>query len=619
VKSFTLAARLSIGLAILFAAACAEAPRKAAVGSLDDPLAPVSFYTLMAEIARIRGEPRVAALEYATAARFDADLVPRAAQVAAESLQPTLALQAATRWLRSDPSSAEAHHIAAQSALALDDIDGSAQHYRALLSAPQADTEAEFDKLDAELRSADNVFGARRLADRLSELFPASAAALRLRGYAALRADDPAAAVRSFEAALARPGGAGPERKAAAAEGPGSGAAEEPGSGAAERPGSAATEGPGSGAAEEPGTATAAATEAGRSPGEAEETLQRARVLAGDIEQPLAQARERLQADATAPRRFDYAMLLLAAKRREDARQQLAALAGDPESAPVANRLLALLDFDAGHWEAAAARFTELLTAGRDVEESFYYLGLIAERRNDLQRALRLYARVETGDEQLPAMLRAAAILHAHGEAAAADQLFERLIAEQPAHGPQIRSARARLYADAGDLPRALSLLDRAIEQYPDDVDLRYARAAWNDEGGHVDESLRELRQIAAARPADPAAWNALGYTLADHSRHLRRARGLIERAYAAAPKSAAFRDSMGWVRYRQGHAGEALPFLVDAYADEAGGDIAAHLGEVLWRLGQHEEAERIWTEAGALDADNRLLKATVSRLHAAP
>ena len=112
---------------------------------------------------------------------------------------------------------------------------------------------------------------------------------------------------------------------------------------------------------------------------------------------------------------------------------------------------------------------------------------------------------------------------------------------------------------------------------------------------------------------------NALGYTLADHSRELPRARKLIERAYAAAPKNAAIMDSLGWVLFRQGHNEQAESYLRAAYADDRGGDIAAHLGEVLWQLGKSDDAEHIWSEAGAIDADNRLLAATRKRFHAQP
>jgi Tfp pilus assembly protein PilF len=96
----------------------------------------------------------------------------------------------------------------------------------------------------------------------------------------------------------------------------------------------------------------------------------------------------------------------------------------------------------------------------------------------------------------------------------------------------------------------------------------------------------------------------------------LSRARSLIEHAYAAAPKSAAIRDSLGWVLYRQGRTAQALPLLSEAFADEPGGDIGAHLGEVLWQLDQRAEAERIWTEARRIDADNRLVQSTRARLH---
>ena len=128
---------------------------------------------------------------------------------------------------------------------------------------------------------------------------------------------------------------------------------------------------------------------------------------------------------------------------------------------------------------------------------------------------------------------------------------------------------------------------------------------------------MRELKEVLKSRPDDPAAMNAYGYTLADHNRELAHARTLIERAYAAAPKNAAILDSLGWVLFRQGHGEQALPYLTAAYADDRGGDIAAHLGEVMWQLGRRADAERIWSEASETDSDNHLLNATRQRLHA--
>jgi tetratricopeptide (TPR) repeat protein len=531
--------------------------------------APRAFYTVTAEIALARHEPRVAALQYAAAAAKETDvrLLERATQVAAESLQPSLAEKVAVHWTEVDPKSVEAQRAAARAELALYKIDQATMHYRTVLHDSPVGTDGEFAALETYLAGNDNIFGARQLADRLASSFPSSAAALRVQGFAAMRADDPAAAVHSFTAALALPGVAVPDTDAGARR-------------------------------------------------ELKQTLARARIMAGDAEAPLAQAKATLERDDTPANRLDYALLLMTAQRDSAATQQLEILAQNAEYAPVALRLLGLVEFQEGHLDAATRRFAELLRANKYLDDAFYYLGLIADRRKDPEHALRLYAEVQSGDNTVPALLRAAAILHTHGAAEAAEELLDRLIEDEPQRAPEILTSHARIYADSGDVPRALAVLERGITEYPDSVDLRYAMASTFEEQGRVSAALHELTGLVNARPDDPAALNALGYTLADHSRSLARARKLIERAYAAAPKNAAILDSLGWVLFRQGHSAEAETYLRVAYADDRGGDIAAHLGEVLWRLGKPADAEHIWAEAQATDGENRLLKETQRRLH---
>ena len=47
--------------------------------------------------------------------------------------------------------------------------------------------------------------------------------------------------------------------------------------------------------------------------------------------------------------------------------------------------------------------------------------------------------------------------------------------------------------------------------------------------------------------------------------------------------------------------------------------EIAAHLGEVLWSLGQRERALAIWREGLRINQDNSTLKDTLKRLGAQP
>jgi tetratricopeptide (TPR) repeat protein len=553
--------RASLGLGALALSACAG------TGLKSGPPAPQAFYTVTGEIALARRQPRVAALQYATAAAHETDpsILQRATEVTAETLQPSLMAGVASRWLDVNPKSLEAQRAAARAALALYRVGEAAAHYRIVLLNSPGGVDAEVADVETDLGSDENVFGAHQLADRLASYFPTSSSALRMQGMAALRADDPAAAVRSLSDALAI------EMR------------------------------------------TAVETQTTRK--ELAQTLLRARIMAGDVEEPLRAALAQLNADDSPTNRFNYVALLMTAQRLPEATAQLEILARNPDSTAVALRLLGLLEFQLGHFEASSARFRQLLKSGKFADDAFYYLALIADRNGDAEGALRFYAQVQSGENVLPALLRAATLLHTHGAANAADELLDRLIEDEPQRAPEILTARARMYVQSSDLPKAFAVLQKGALEYPDSVELRYATASVYEEQGRVSEALRELTSVLKSRPDDPAAMNALGFTLADHTKELSRARKLIERAHAAAPKNAAILDSLGWVLFRQGRASEALAYLNAAYVDDHDGDIAAHLGEVLWQLGRQDEATRVWSEASALDADNHLLKSTRHRL----
>jgi tetratricopeptide (TPR) repeat protein len=565
VFSFSIIVRAGLGLSVLVLSACATTHSKS------EALAPESFYTVTGEIALARQEPRVAALQYAAAAAHETDpaLLLRATEVTAETLQPSLMAGVAARWLIVDPKSLQAQRAAARAALALDKVDEAAAHYRVVLLNSPAGVDAEFVDVETDLGSDENVFGAHQLADRLATYFPSSPSALRIQGIAAMRADDPAAAVHSLSGALAIEASSSNEAKQTAHK-------------------------------------------------ELAQTLLRARILAGDIEEPLRAARAQLDADSSPTNRFNYAALLMTAQKLPEATEQLEILARNPESTAVALRLLGLLEFQQGHNEAATAKFRQLLSTGKFADDAFYYLALMADRNGDPERALRFFSQVQNGENVVPALLRAATLLHKHGAPSAAEELLDRLLEDEPQRAPEILTARARMYVQSSELPKAFAVLQKGQVEYPDSVELRYATASVYEEQGLVSAALRELSLVAKVRPNDPAALNALGFTLADHTKDLARARKLIERAHAAAPKNPAILDSLGWVYYRQGRPADALPLLRAAYTDDHDGDIAAHLGEVLWQMGQQDEAQRIWSEASALDADNHLLKATRHRLTSA-
>ena len=122
------------------------------------------------------------------------------------------------------------------------------------------------------------------------------------------------------------------------------------------------------------------------------------------------------------------------------------------------------------------------------------------------------------------------------------------------------------------------------------------------------------LRKVIKIKPDYAHAYNALGYSLADRSMRLPEARELVQKALSLSPDDAFIIDSMGWVEYRLGQPEEALKYLRKAYAGRQDPEIAAHLGEVLWTVGQHAEAEKVWDDALAKAPHNETLIKTINR-----
>jgi tetratricopeptide (TPR) repeat protein len=338
--------------------------------------------------------------------------------------------------------------------------------------------------------------------------------------------------------------------------------------------------------------------------------LARALIATGKEDEGLAMARDLMLApDADLATQLEYGLLLAGAGREEEARAVLTPYATGPTVIPGAVRALGALDLDRGDLDAAARRFEGLLASGGQSFDAYYFLGVIADRRKDPELALRFYSRVTGGEFALQAQGRVARIRAEQSGLDAGLAHLDDFARGQRQRGPDVVAARAALATGLGDAQRALEILDAGIAQYPDVLDLRMARVFAYEKAGKPDAVVRELRQLLELRPGDAVVQNALGYTLADRNRQLDEADALIAAALAQMPDSAAVLDSMGWVRFRQGRAPEALPYLERARERGSDPEIDLHLGEVQWALGDREAARRTWQQALERRPDDARLK----------
>jgi Flp pilus assembly protein TadD len=125
----------------------------------------------------------------------------------------------------------------------------------------------------------------------------------------------------------------------------------------------------------------------------------------------------------------------------------------------------------------------------------------------------------------------------------------------------------------------------------------------------------QDLRKIIQLNPASPIASNTLGYYLADQTDRYEEAYELILSAIELAPNDPAIIDSLGWVQYRLGMYQEARENLDRAYELYPDPEVAAHLGEVLWVIGDKAAANRIWRNALEVQPDSEHVLNAMERL----
>ncbi|MEN5208483.1 tetratricopeptide repeat protein [Stenotrophomonas terrae] len=245
-------------------------------------------------------------------------------------------------------------------------------------------------------------------------------------------------------------------------------------------------------------------------------------------------------------------------------------------------------------------------------------LGKIAEYLKRYQEAVDWYHGVPGGEHRGEAQLRAVNALYLMGDKAKAEKEVQAIQADASLDDDVRRDAyllQSELQLRDGNAQAELDVLGRGLAAFPDDSALLYARALAWERSDDVPRAEADLRKVLVAEPENVAALNALGYTLADRTHRYQEALELIDRARVAEPDNAAIVDSYGWVLYRLGRNEEALVHLRRAWTLNKDPEIAAHVAEVLWVLGQKEEARRFFDEARKLDPDNRALQRAIEKL----
>ncbi len=313
--------------------------------------------------------------------------------------------------------------------------------------------------------------------------------------------------------------------------------------------------------------------------------------------------------------RAAYARLLVDLDDLEGARQQYRKLVRKQPDNGQFVYSLALLSLEAGKLDTSEKLFKRLLKLGYQVQQAYYYLGAIAEERNDRKNAIRWYSRIGKGEHWLEAQIRIAKLEADAGRIKTARARLQKLRQAQPQNARRLLLVEGSILSGIDWNEEAFQLYSRYLESHPDDADVLYARALVAESLDRLDIAEQDLLRILKADPDNARALNALGYTLADRTNRYDEALLYIQKAMEKTPDDPAVIDSMGWVQFKLGNLDKAREYLQRAWDMTGDPEIAAHLGEVLWTQGYRQQARKLWDEARKKKPGNKILEDTVRRL----
>ena len=307
--------------------------------------------------------------------------------------------------------------------------------------------------------------------------------------------------------------------------------------------------------------------------------------------------------------RLELAIMYLSAGREDDALSQVNQILLEQPARFDAIRLMAIINFRLGHMDAATDDFQDLLSSGRYTMDALYYLARIADRRQQTDRAISLYAQISSGPNAVVSQRRASSLIAANGDQDAAMEHLQKFGETHPNHMVSMIQAQAQLLVSLERFDESLQIYDRLASYRPDEESVLLGRAELLVRMNRVDDAIASYRQALKRFPGSATTLNALGYTLADRTTRYSEAARLIKKALKSQPDSPAIIDSYGWVLYKQGKYDRAVVELQRAYDLFRDPEIAAHLVDTLLKLERRDEALEVLVGAEDADPEHRLLK----------
>jgi len=314
--------------------------------------------------------------------------------------------------------------------------------------------------------------------------------------------------------------------------------------------------------------------------------------------------------------RLEYAKTLTQLRKYDLAKKEFLKLVNGSLASPEISLTVALLALELEDRDLAEKYLNQSLERGYNYPDKIYmYLARIYEEKNEPNVAIKYLDKIDTGNLFLEAKLYAADIIARHksiDEAVISLDQYKNLNEQEKL---KFLQAKTSLYFNNNRQQDAWTLMSKQEENFKKSPEFKFDYALLAEKMGNTHLMEQLLKEAIKLKPDYALAYNALGYSYADRNIKLQEAKKNIEIALSILPNNHYILDSMGWVHYRLGNLDIAYQFVKKAFDIQEDPEIAAHLGEILWRQGKKSEAKKIWNDSLKVHPSNNILVETARKL----
>ena len=314
--------------------------------------------------------------------------------------------------------------------------------------------------------------------------------------------------------------------------------------------------------------------------------------------------------------RLEYAKILANLKMYSKAKSEFLRLVDGSLASPEISLTVALLSLELNDNILAEKFFNQALERGySDRDKIQIYLAKIYLDRKEPDLAIKFLDKISSGQLFVEAKILTAEIIAENRSVDDGIASLSKYKNLSPDDKLQFLKAKTSLLYNNNRQQDAFDLMKGADSNFNNSAEFKYDYAMLAEKMGNLLLMEQLLKEAIKIKPDYAYAYNALGYSYADRNIKLADAKKYIEIALSISPNNHYIMDSMGWLHFRMGNIEIALQFIEKAYKIQKDPEIAAHLGEILWKMGKLKQAEKVWEESIKTYPSNTVLIETFERL----